>query len=538
MPISVNTTTPVLSTAIEPMVTGIIDIIGQGSNGYGLVNYSTFPVTPRTRILADQVFGIYQDLQTIHEHVTGTTSSTVITIQTGSIANIRVIRPPVTNLVDTTTWQDLVGLYDIVAPQRYQLAPSQRSTYTNALGQIDSLFMNDTTSTNTGSWGLGSLNQDIQIKHRVLFKWGTADLAKYFFNTGGEIQLRTSQNGLFGGLTPSKPIDRAWAQFLSSSTVLSQFKYNRNNFIAASPTGAFSTQTSSATISIIVNSQRLADGTGVELTANYNVRVGGWIIYDDAITAGSGTAQLPGSNTNSPSNSKGGSSTPWWVIGAVAVLKFFGFSAICAKLGELGLMDQDLLKGDALFAAKLAKTRPEAIRGYHAWAWWVITWMDGHGPKIPLISRSRLTKWARSWSVAIATPVAEEMSYRAGHGSGRTTWAGRVILDTALWACSRLGKNIPDNHRFEFGPGKLALVLILACVARVMVTLNSKHKIEDSHMIFNTTQEEFYQRWQSLSESDRQRLWQGLSIDALMVVKQLFPEEPVIDQLIDFKRSE
>jgi hypothetical protein len=539
--LTINTLTRVLDSSLSPMTDCIIDIIGQGSFGYGLVNYSTYPISAKTKILADQIFGIYQDLQLIHEHIFGQTSSTVITIQTGTVANIRIERPPVTNLIDTSTWIDLAHLYNIVMPKRYNLAVSQRSTYTNALGQVDSLFTDNTTSTNTQTWGQGTIDQDIYIRHKVLYKWASSDLARYFFNTGGEIRLRTSQNNLSNGAVPSKPIDRAWSQFLSSSTIFENFAYKRDEFFSTSSTHAFVLNTSSATIQVIIDAIRLFDFSGVELTASYGVKVGGWISYDDGIVAPIGAPEVEGNNNNSSSGSTGGSKTNWWTRIAVVIIigGFRLFSAICAKLGELGLMDKELLKGDALFSERLLKICPEAITGYHAWAWWIIAWMDGQGLKVPFITANTLKKWTRSCAVYIATPVAKEMSFRAGHYTGSSSWAGKLILDTALWACAKLGKDLSINHRFKLGWGKLVLVIILTMIAGLLVFVNNRtHKVKDPVMIFNTTQEEFYQRWQDLSESDRQRLWRGLSLDALFIVKKLLPEEPLIDELIDFKRAE
>lgn len=545
MPISIVNSTTVTNSQLGPMVDGVIDIIGLGTNGYGLVNYATYPVTVRSRILANQVFGIYDDLQLIHQHVYGVSSSTTLSIQTGT--NLRVVRPPTTNIIDTSTWIDLGRIYDYVTPRRYELAVSQRSTYTNVLGQIDDVFFTDTTSSRLTQWGGGVAGIYTSVNHTVTYSWPTEQTARYFFNTGGEITFHPRQTNLVGGAAPSKPIDRAFAQFIGSGTQFrSWFKYDRTAFLGAS-VGVYNTSVSSATILLTILTNRSADYKSVTFNASWQIRPGqasdassGWIVYDDAVTAGTGSAAVSGTNANSASGTRGGSSTPWWIIGAVAILRVFGFSAICAKLYELGLFDQDLIKGDALFSQQLSSKTPEAIWGYHSWAWWVIEWMDGQGPSLWGVSRSRVRDLSRKWALTIAEPVAREMSWRAGHRSGRTSWTGRILLDLGLKVMTRMGRNNGPSKRIE--PTRLGLWLFVCGCALmrffVWVTYRPYSQDQGKSMLFNTTQEEFYQRWAELSEKERITLWKGMNLEALEIAKKLFPEEPLIDQALEFKRSE
>lgn len=545
MPITITTASRVLNSQLGPMVDGVIDIIGLGNNGYGLVNYSSYPTSIRSRVVANQVFGIYQDLQLIHQHIYGVASGTVLTIQTGT--NIRIVRPPETNLIDTSTWTDLYNLYDYVNPRRYQLSVSQRSTYTGALGTYEDIWYTGTTSSQLTTWGGGVAGVYTSVNHTVVYTWPTENLARYFFNTGGQLKFVPRQTNMIGGANPTKPIDRAWAQLLNTgSGFKSWFSYGRTEFLG-SRTGIWTTQTSSATILVLVDYERSQDYRSVTLTASYQVRPGqsgqpntGWIVYDDGVTVPQGSSAVSGANTNSASGTKGGSSTPWWIIGAVAILRIFGFSAICAKLYELGLFDHDLIKGDALFSEQLGQQNPEAIWGYHSWAWWVIEWMDGHGPPVPLIKPSRVREISRSWAQQIALPVAKEMSHRAGHRSGETSFAGRTILNLGLRITGFLGRRLGPTRRIQ--PGALlimAFVLFCACLKSfVALTYRPQKKNKGNIMLFNTTQEEFYQRWSDLTEQERLCLWRGMDLAALEVMKKLFPEEPLVDQALEFKRSE
>ena len=176
--------------------------------------------------------------------------------------------------------------------------------------------------------------------------------------------------------------------------------------------------------------------------------------------------------TPSPGSSGGGgSSFPWWIV-AVPVLGWL-FSVICLKLAELGLLEWDIIEGDREFGQWLRRRDPAAIQGYHSWAWWVIDWMDGKGRAIPFVSRAQQTAWARSWSLAIARPVALEMAHRVGHRAGRTSFAGRCMLDLGLKINSWLGRRIKTPRLKPTLPRVIGLISVFA-VLRLFVALTYK----------------------------------------------------------------
>ena len=55
-------------------------------------------------------------------------------------------------------------------------------------------------------------------------------------------------------------------------------------------------------------------------------------------------------------------------------------------------------------------------------------------------------------------------------------------------------------------------------------------------MLFNTTQAEFYQRLADLTEQQRMALFMGISLEAAEIIKILLPDEPMVDELVTFKR--
>jgi len=55
-------------------------------------------------------------------------------------------------------------------------------------------------------------------------------------------------------------------------------------------------------------------------------------------------------------------------------------------------------------------------------------------------------------------------------------------------------------------------------------------------MLFNTTQAEFYQRLDSLTEQERMQLFLGISLEAAEIIHKLLPDEPMVIELLTFKR--
>lgn len=55
-------------------------------------------------------------------------------------------------------------------------------------------------------------------------------------------------------------------------------------------------------------------------------------------------------------------------------------------------------------------------------------------------------------------------------------------------------------------------------------------------MLFNTTQAEFYQRLDSLTEEQRMTLYMGITKEAAEIIALLLPDEPMVAELLAFKR--
>lgn len=283
----------------------------------------------------------------------------------------------------------------------------------------------------------------------------------------------------------------AWAQMVTElrKGTAQTYSYSRDQWLASSQstTTIFtSTYVGTNTMSVSIRADR-DQGAGTSRILTFvitatNTLVGEWVTLDSAYTYTTSsqtcTNVIPvlanaydGTSVNNSSGG-GGSKFPWWIV----AVGFFGslFSVICVKLADLGLLDWDIIEGDRQFGLKLRQSDPDAIKGYHSWAWWVIEWMDGQGPDLWGLSAAAKKTLSRKWALAIAKPAALEMAYRVGHRSGQSSWAGRWVLGIGLPLNRWLGRRVQGRLK----PTKTRLVMALAMFAilRLGVELLPKPK--------------------------------------------------------------
>jgi hypothetical protein len=124
---------------------------------------------------------------------------------------------------------------------------------------------------------------------------------------------------------------------------------------------------------------------------------------------------------------------------------------VCAKLYDMGLMDQNIWAADQAYGQELRKTDRRAYRGYIKWARIVTAWMDGHGPTfMPWIldaeeRNSAQQKAMTEMAYKIGTPWSEHMAYLMGAVSEDNTM-GRILMNIGKPIC-RLVSYIPKARR-------------------------------------------------------------------------------------------
>jgi hypothetical protein len=121
-----------------------------------------------------------------------------------------------------------------------------------------------------------------------------------------------------------------------------------------------------------------------------------------------------------------------WVIGDFGDGGSGGSKIICAKLHELGLMDEAVYRADQAYGALVAAKDPVLLDGYHYWANIVVDWMSGSGIRvIPFISKAKnnaiMSTWSILWAKEIATPWAKHMHHLMG-GCKEDSRIGRALM--------------------------------------------------------------------------------------------------------------
>jgi hypothetical protein len=111
----------------------------------------------------------------------------------------------------------------------------------------------------------------------------------------------------------------------------------------------------------------------------------------------------------------------------------------------MGLLSKEIYEADQEFGRWLQKEHPDTYYGYQAWAQVVVDWMSASGPNImPWILNKeyrmhRQVKWATKWAQEIATPWAEEMSYRMGQ-STKGNRTGALLMSVGMPISNAIGK--------------------------------------------------------------------------------------------------
>lgn len=450
MPITLTSGTVIVSTITNHVATTATDIIGLGLNGYGSQTYTTFNVNANSRITVNQIQGMFRDLNTITQHITGQFTAS-ISVTTGTV-------------ITTSTFSDLWKLGEFVTAGRYVLHPSQRSTYTGAGGQTQDIWLQNSTSTRTTPWNTGvSTGTTATITHRSTVTWATTALARYFFNSGGDLVFKPYWTTGTGQMSTSSStwavIDHAWANFVGTGTgFVNEWTYNRDDYVGYVTTSY--TWGSANTLSVVVTAVCLpTQQNQINFTVDYNTYVGGPVFYDDSVVVqGTVPEEVPndsnafdGTQSDAPLDvfvdSGGGLDAP-----SDGAAGGGGAKVICTELYHMGYLDHDVFELDQQFGRWLVKSDPDAYWGYRAWADILIDYMRGQGrPIIPrmMFWLSAEQQQAQSQRIALtvakwlAEPFAYELARRVDSERPRPfRLRGYLTVSLGLPVCKLIGQII------------------------------------------------------------------------------------------------
>lgn len=194
----------------------IIEVIGQGEDGYGLKDFSSLPVSTGTNVSIFDWNNLYEDVVKIAwTHITNQTTSTQLLPSEGNV------------IVDPNMHNELYNLVNYIYQNRFTCAEYQ---YFRNPQNGSSLNFTGGLSIRTSPWG-GS--GGLEIQHKVKTKWTTRLNARYFFNTGGFFTWTPYHlnNGL-------NDLDSEWAAFIKSiqvNQITNPLVYNRSIFVSHNP---------------------------------------------------------------------------------------------------------------------------------------------------------------------------------------------------------------------------------------------------------------------------------------------------------------
>jgi len=212
----------------------VADVLGQGLNGWGLTVYSSTPVTEMDVVTVDDWKKLQSDINLAARHISNASTSTVV-IGTGTIIS--------STLVDL-----LSESVDWVIGNRHKCHPSQ--FFNRAVGAE---------SSRTTLWGNDTPSPT--ITHNVEAVWANSQLAREYFNQGGEFVWTPYHTNSSVTNQSLNDLDEKWASFINHLQGQGGWKYNREDFVK---TDAETVDTlSSGTLRISVAATRNLQGSGV-----------------------------------------------------------------------------------------------------------------------------------------------------------------------------------------------------------------------------------------------------------------------------------
>jgi hypothetical protein len=243
------------------------EILGLNPSGYGVASIRSVPVTNRNQASTSQWTVLLADLNNVHQHIYGVTTSTAL--------------PTTGTVLTAATANAIYALTQSLSAARYQIHESQYFVDPVSGESIINVDIPNGTvsySTSTNTYWTGSMT------HIVRMGFASEEIARYFFNTGGKLVWNTFYD-LASGETGA---DTAWATFLTqqiSSSSIPQdsiYEYDRTKYLAGNDTAVI--VSSSATLQITVSVEQTL-GRLFKLTATYqDLKPGGLELAPDGYT--------------------------------------------------------------------------------------------------------------------------------------------------------------------------------------------------------------------------------------------------------------
>jgi hypothetical protein len=213
----------------------IASVLGQGLNGWGLTVYSSTPVTEMDLITIDDWKKLQSDINLASMHIANKSTSTVV-MGTGTIVSSTLID----SLDQSTGW---------VISNRHSCHPNQ--FFSEIVGAE---------SSRTTSWGNDTPSPT--ITHRVEAMWANSQLAREYFNQGGEFVWNPYHTNSSITGQSLNDLDENWASFINHLQGQGGWKYNREDFVKTN--AATVDVISSGTLRISVTATRNLQGSGID----------------------------------------------------------------------------------------------------------------------------------------------------------------------------------------------------------------------------------------------------------------------------------
>jgi hypothetical protein len=180
---------PISATDYNTLQTGVASVMGSGSGNYGYgQRMQSSPVSLGQPVTVNEWGNLRYDIINAYTH------------QNGSANN-----PALVSIGDTVRYNSaypLTSYTNIVSSlqsNRFSIGSGQYKTVNKGTG--------------TSTWpGLYGASWSSRVTCTVTCSWSTAAAARYFFNTGGQIQITSSRSG--GSVTPQ---NTSWTSILNSA---------------------------------------------------------------------------------------------------------------------------------------------------------------------------------------------------------------------------------------------------------------------------------------------------------------------------------
>lgn len=184
---------------IQSKVAGVLGG-GSSASGYGQTVRSS-AVTVSNKVSVNDWGNLRYDIINAYTHIFGSAPTTTLPTTSQTIRYSTSFTPETTGTIDAPNTQYDTWANTIIA-NRFTIAAGQSAT--GAAGVTNTIWPGP-----YGSYWTSKITCTVSVE------WPTANEARYFFNSGGEIRFASSRSNVVGGLGNSQ--STAWTSILSSA---------------------------------------------------------------------------------------------------------------------------------------------------------------------------------------------------------------------------------------------------------------------------------------------------------------------------------